>query len=399
VPIMNQSIKIRLVAGFAAVIGLIGSAGPVTAWGPEGHAIISHIAAARLSAEARQQLIALLGSPSAETMAAGANWADEVRRDRPMTAPWHYVNIELGSGGYMSSRDCADGACVVAQIKADSELLASGRGAVAERTEALKFLLHFVGDLHQPLHCADRHDRGGNEVAVALDGELTNLHRIWDTEEVRALGPDAATVAIRLNSQITPAEAAAWSNGTVGDWASQSFAIARDRIYARLPAEVDGSVKMSGRNIRQNAEIAALQLKRAGIRLAAILNRTIGNPGGNQAHRNGYHATSATSALPLPAAVISPGEAARHLEQTVTVRGRIAQVHATRTGTIFLDFDARYPNNDFTGVIFRDDASNFQDVERLTGQIVDVTGRVQLYRGKPEIVLRSPSQISATGHP
>src|SRR4051812_23174606 len=99
VPIMNQSIKIRLVAGFAAVIGLIGSAGPVTAWGPEGHAIISHIAAARLSAEARQQLIALLGSPSAETMAAGANWADEVRRDRPMTAPWHYVNIELGSGG------------------------------------------------------------------------------------------------------------------------------------------------------------------------------------------------------------------------------------------------------------------------------------------------------------
>jgi hypothetical protein len=392
---MNQSIRVRLIASVAATIGLLaGSAGPAAAWGAEGHDIVAHIAAARLSPETRHQLVTLLDSASAEALAAAANWADEVRHERSVTAPWHYVNIELGSGGYVPSRDCADDACVVGQIQRDSRLLASGHGPVTEQAETLKFLLHFVGDLHQPLHCADRHDRGGNEVLVDLDGEMKNLHRIWDVDEVRALGTDAITVANRLNSQITSAEAASWSNGTVVDWANQSFAIARDRIYARLPAEVDGGVKMTGRDIRGNAEIASLQLKRAGVRLAAILNRTIGNA--NQAHRNGHEATSAASAPQVAAAVISPAEASGHLEQTVTVRGRVAEVHVTRTGTIFLDFDARFPNNDFTGVIFREDAAKFQGLERLAGQTVDLTGRVQLYRDKPEIVLHSTSQIIPT---
>src|SRR3954469_12132002 len=89
----NQSIRVRLIASVAATIGLLaGSAGPAAAWGAEGHDIVAHIAAARLSPETRHQLVTLLDSASAEALAAAANWADEVRHERSVTAPWHYVN-------------------------------------------------------------------------------------------------------------------------------------------------------------------------------------------------------------------------------------------------------------------------------------------------------------------
>ena len=143
---------------------------PALAWGPEGHEVVAHLAAMNLTPKARAQVAALLGGEAEASMAIAANWADEIRDARPETSPWHFVNLENDRAlGYIAARDCPRDACIVAQIDRQAAILRSNAPAPA-RAEALKFLIHFVGDSQQPLHAADNHDRGGNQVQVTLRG-------------------------------------------------------------------------------------------------------------------------------------------------------------------------------------------------------------------------------------
>ena len=143
------------------------------AWGAEGHRIVALIAASELTPQAKAQVESLLGGDAASSMAELSTWADEIKFRRHETGPWHYVDIEIDSQGYNAARDCPTGDCVVAQIERDEHIVGDRSLAMPVRAEALKFLIHFVGDLHQPLHCADNHDRGGNEVKVKI--RLTSL--------------------------------------------------------------------------------------------------------------------------------------------------------------------------------------------------------------------------------
>src|SRR5580692_10642005 len=150
------------------------------AWGDEGHRIVALIAASELTPQAKTQVESLLGGDASSSMADLSTWADEIKFHRHETSPWHYVDIEIDSTGYDPARDCPTGDCVVAQIERDERIVGDRSLAMPVRAEALKFLIHFVGDLHQPLHCADNHDRGGNEVKVILGRRSTNLHAVWD---------------------------------------------------------------------------------------------------------------------------------------------------------------------------------------------------------------------------
>ena len=112
--------------------------------------------------------------------------ADQIRMQRPETAPWHYVNIPIHPApdepsDYDATRDCPNDACVVAKIEQFERVLADRQVSQRQRLEALKYLVHFVGDVHQPLHTSNDHDRGGNEVPVTFMGRQTNLHAVWDT--------------------------------------------------------------------------------------------------------------------------------------------------------------------------------------------------------------------------
>jgi len=97
-----------------------------------------------------------------------STWPDEIKFQRPDTRPWHYVDIEIGTLGYDTSADCPTGDCVVAQIEKDEAILKDKRLTAPVRAEALRFLIHLVGHLHQSLHCADNHDRSGNEGKVLI---------------------------------------------------------------------------------------------------------------------------------------------------------------------------------------------------------------------------------------
>jgi len=256
----------------------------VWAWGREGHRITALIAAYRLTPVARGQVADLLGPDVPRAMETASTWADEIRDERPETERWHFVDIEISGPGYDAARDCPGGDCVVAQIVKDERLVADTRLARPARAEALRFLIHFLGDMHQPLHCADHHDRGGNSVRVILGGEETNLHAVWDTAIVAGLGNDPASVAAGLDARITPQEAHAWSRGGPADWANESFTIAKRDIYGPLRgADREGEMmQLPADYAIRERPLVAEQLEKAGVRLAMVLNAAFAAPSGGR---------------------------------------------------------------------------------------------------------------------
>jgi hypothetical protein len=255
-----------------AIVLLLVSALPsrAFAWGSEGHRIVAEIAEQHLMPAIAKQVRDLLAIENSTSLADVANWADQIRRQRPETASWHFVDIPIAADSYLAARDCSGGNCVVAKVEQFAATLHDSSRPAGERLEALKFLVHFVGDLHQPLHASDNDDRGGNEVHVRFLGRSTNLHAVWDTGILApAVNGDERSYALRLDPQITPADTAAWQKGTPADWANESHAFAVTLIYGKLAH----SGTLPDNYERAALPVAGQQLERAGIRLAALLNQ------------------------------------------------------------------------------------------------------------------------------
>lgn len=244
---------------------------PALGWGPQGHEVVALVAGQNLSGGARAEVARLLGGPA--MMVHDSNWADEIRDRRRDTSSWHYVDIPLGARGYEPRRDCRRGDCVVAQIEKDIGVLADRRLGDAPRREALRFLIHFVADLHQPLHAGSNQDRGGNQVRVAIGRYRATLHRVWDGEVVEVLGHDSQAIAANIQRTLSPRERKTWAAGMPRQWADEAHAIARDRIYPPLQGRRD--VQLPRDYAGRQVEITRMQLNKAGLRLALILNRTL----------------------------------------------------------------------------------------------------------------------------
>lgn len=273
------------------------------AWGDEGHEIVALIAWNYLDAPVRAQVAQLLGGDASgltadRGIAAEANWADRFRdADRggsgvnyQATREWHFVDIELGdrdedaacfahpalpSGAFASAGPAH--ACIIDKIEQFRRELAAPNLPTAERLVALQFLLHLIGDLHQPLHASDDHDRGGNDKRVEAAGyRAGSLHHYWDTVFVERLGEHSATVAQELLADISPTLARQWREGAPAAWAMQAFEIAQSVAYGELPKpDATGRYRLSESYVRDATAAVRLQLERAGVRLAAVLNTAL----------------------------------------------------------------------------------------------------------------------------
>jgi hypothetical protein len=245
---------------------------PGFGWGEEGHRLVVRIAETLMTPAARAQVQATL-TPG-ESLEDLASWADQIRQSRPETYNWHFVDIPLDSAGLDMQRDCPQGNCVIAKISDFRTGWLKPAATPASRREALLFLVHFAGDLHQPLHCENNDDKGGNEVSVEFLGASTNLHALWDSGLLRAM-PGEDQLFKTLSQAITPDMVSSWSSGTVEEWAGESFQIARTTVYGLLPAAGKGQPVNLGEWYEQMAEpVLEQQLEKAGVRLAAILNGT-----------------------------------------------------------------------------------------------------------------------------
>jgi hypothetical protein len=240
-------------------------------WGAEGHEIAAGVALRELTPAARAQVAHLLGGDA--MLVQQSNWADEIKDQRRDTARWHFVDIPLQARGFVPQRDCADGACVVAQIDADLQALRNRRLDDRARAQALLFLIHFVADVHQPLHAEDNDDKGGNQVRVEIGRERANLHKVWDVDVVQPMGFDPTAAANDIEHAISREQRQAWARGTPADWANEAHAIARDQIYP--PLQGAREIRLPRDYAWRETQIARLQLARAGVRLAWLLNTTL----------------------------------------------------------------------------------------------------------------------------
>ncbi|HEY2113777.1 MAG TPA: S1/P1 nuclease [Candidatus Angelobacter sp.] len=253
------------------------------AWGPKGHAIVADIASSRLTPAARKNLQLLLG---ADSLASIASWADTVRKERDESYDWHFVDIPKDAAGFSEERDCfrpqdkhKDALtdhhnCVVDRIEMFQKILGDEKASRADRLEALKWIVHFVGDLHQPLHAIDE-ARGGNDIKLAVFGSPKcgdydcNLHWAWDSLLLEHAGLSEEDYVARLNQLIAQKHLENQAAGTPVDWADESHLQARHIIEAK-PAAIDEAYYQA------NIELVNQKLALAGLRLAALLNATLG---------------------------------------------------------------------------------------------------------------------------
>jgi hypothetical protein len=171
--------------------------------------------------------------------------------------------------------------CVVDKIDEFETELASSQTPPVEQLLALQFLLHLVGDLHQPLHAADDRDSGGNRVHVSAPGERAgSLHHYWDSVFVAQLGDSAPAIAYALRQHIGPRELNVWRAGRAEDWSVEAFGLARRVAYGELPNPgTRARYRLSASYMRDSRAVVALQLSRAAVRLAWLLNRALDGDG------------------------------------------------------------------------------------------------------------------------
>lgn len=296
---------------------------PAFPWGCEGHRTVALVALDQLTPHARAMASNLLqGEPSDASLrrfcghsdlppfADLSTWADDIREKRKETAPWHFVDVPLGVTRDRMYDACpvATG-CVTSALRGQLDVLRSGSSANAQKSEALMFVIHFVGDLHQPLHAATNNDRGGNCVPVAFftqepkespNGEnfRPNLHGVWDTDLVERVSKEhepakfASELTAEFNSDIH-----SWKQQPINldDWAWDSHQLAQGIVYGDLAEKIaleapvpvescadDNHVakrlfqlheKIDERYLQDASPVIRQQLAKAGTRLAMLLNQ------------------------------------------------------------------------------------------------------------------------------
>jgi hypothetical protein len=343
-------------------------------WFDLGHRMVASIAEQRLTPHTAEAVRDILDGQS---LADASVWADNIKQYRHDADPLHYVNIPLTATAYDSARDCPHGSCIIAAIASDRRVLANPSASPLDRAEALRFLIHFMGDLHQPLHVADNGDRGGNRRTVYLDGDSTNLHKVWDGEILEHQGVTAASYLDQLRREMDTMDLAALERGTIVDWAMEGHRVAAEFAY-RLPrgGHLGESYIEASRPIVDHALIAA------GVRLAKMLNETLA----------GYRPTAPALAS-LGPGVYTDREALAHVGEMAAVVGTVAAVFRSPGGNVYLNFGADYPRQTFTAVALAPLPGWTVGLDSLVGKRVRVRGEIVKYRGRVEIVLKESGQI------
>ena len=278
---------------------------PAQGWWENGHRTVARIAAARLTAAAQTRLSKLLDVPDtpddvAEALARASTWADEIKKDRPETVAWHYIDLTIQDKKAAFAERCPDDNCLTARIRLFRAQLTTQKRASDPNPisdlDALRFLVHFVGDVEQPLHSVSDADQGGNcEPLDPLRGTAKNLHALWDGYLPDTINPDDKSLAQQLSKDIdgfSARQREAMAAGTEEDWSWESHEIALAAIYRRLkipvePAEFPVKCSEAPEAIRTDKldipqsyvdamlPVVRLQLERGGLRLARVLNESL----------------------------------------------------------------------------------------------------------------------------
>ncbi|PWS29282.1 hypothetical protein DHW03_05545 [Pedobacter yonginense] len=239
----------------------------IISWGFKGHKTVASIADRHLSGEAKAAVKELLGNESIQD---ASTWADEIRNqpEYKNTGNWHFINLPLGlnKGQLKDSVEHLQVENLFQAYNLNLSLLQNPNESKAKKIEALKFIIHLVGDVHQPMHISRAEDKGGNTIQVQFMGKGTNLHSLWDSKLI-----DYQNLSIEQmaeNDSVSRRQIRKWQRAKPMDWIFESYQIS-SQIYASTPS---GSI-LTEDYYKANIGIANQRMEMAGIRLAGVLNK------------------------------------------------------------------------------------------------------------------------------
>lgn len=232
-------------------------------WGRTGHRATGEIAENNLSRKAKKAIKELLDGQS---LAFVSTYADEIRSDDKYRSygPWHYVNFPFG--GKYETHPKSEKGDIIQGIETCISVLKDANATDQDKTFHLKLLVHFIGDLHQPLHVGIADDKGGNDLQVRWFKDGTNLHAVWDTKMIESYNMSYSEIAENTD-ELSKSQITAIQNGTPIDWMYESRALCED-VYAN----VEVGEKLSYRYMYRYVNVARSQIQKGGLRLAALLN-------------------------------------------------------------------------------------------------------------------------------
>ena len=242
---------------------------PAYAWGEAGHRIVAMIAQRNIDPATRLKIKQILGKNV--SLASVANYADAVRDTFPKTYNLHFVDIPKDEDNYEPNRDCKldpqKGDCVLAALVRYRDQVLSPNSTPGQRAFALKFIIHLVGDMHQPLHCADDNDLGGGRVSVTWFGKSFSLHKVWDSKIIDRPQLSDEEFVQGLIDGSTAQDMKEMRNGNLLQWALESHQLAREFAY-----DIPDDHKLTSNYYQKSWPIVDQQLLRGGMRLARVLD-------------------------------------------------------------------------------------------------------------------------------
>ena len=243
---------------------------PIYAWGRSGHRIVAMIAERNISPATQMGIKKILGRNV--RLADVANYAEDVRNRFPRTFKFHFVDIPLNDHNYKPNRDCKidaeKGDCVLAALPRFRNQVLSANSTPSQRAFALKFIIHLVGDVNQPLHCTENNgDFGGTRLFVNWFGDRTNLHKVWDTQIIAEADLTDDEFVEEITSDLNAEEIHKMRNGNILQWVLESHQLARAYAY-KIPARAE----LGKDYYDENSPIVDKQLLRGGLRLARVLD-------------------------------------------------------------------------------------------------------------------------------
>jgi len=348
-------------------------------FGAKGHKLVADIAKTYASQSAIDSVNKYLGGISWQE---ASIWMDEIKSDPSYNylKPVHYINIEKGQEYQKTSETniINELETVIDELRDRSKLTRD------QINRHLKILFHLMGDLHQPLHVGYLIDRGGNNIAVNFLGQSTNLHKVWDSELIEhdaTLKPGLIEQSKKLTSQ----EITKQQKVDILAWMTDSRAFL-PQVYNFKNGNID-DVYVSNSN-----SILERQILYGGIRLAGVLNY-IFSPGSTPASQPMPLTFQNENIITKSSTSTTPDSAKYYLGSTITICGKVTGTHVGKTGVMKLNFGGKYPDNTFTAVVFADDASKFKGADYYDGNSICVTGKIENYHGKPEVILKTADQI------
>ncbi|MBB6107703.1 hypothetical protein HDF23_000433 [Mucilaginibacter lappiensis] len=348
----------------------------LASWGFKGHRAIATIAEKHLTANtAKAVSIYLKGAKMSEV----STWADE-NKDKT-TAPWHYLNLPLGLSHEQFidavSKQGSDN--VYSAILKEEAILKDKTSSPDQKNEALKYLIHLVGDAHQPMHVSRKEDKGGNTIQLQFDGQGTNLHSLWDSKLIDHEGLSEAEIVSKYD-WANPAQIKKWQSDSPMEWLWESY-----QVSTELYADIKPGQRVDDTYYQKYIPTVHLRIDQAGIRLAGELNRLFND---TPLKTVPFQAPAAPAVNPQ-ANEVKLEDINNYVGKAVKVKGRVYGSKDIGSMTL-VNLGAAYPNQLLT-VVLKENAKTLTD--KVKDQTISVQGTVIMFKGKPEIVVTDSVQL------